>query len=166
MAAYVTATAPFGHAVAIQKSSTAPIVTKARHPFTSAGSQSGNDEPHVTTGRLPSFEIPDEQPEPMERHGKAGEDTRRLIREEPQRGRSRREGREQACRRPQGAAHAAWAAIQQLAHDIEPETSCRRAVSLASRAARPRRVKRLLRERGRVLEDLRHERAPVLDTLH
>ena len=42
----------------------------------------------------------------MERRRKAGEDPRGLIREEPQRRRSGREGRERACRRHEQAAHA------------------------------------------------------------
>jgi hypothetical protein len=41
MAVKVIARAPFGHSVAIQKTSTAPMVTNARPQLTSAGSQSG-----------------------------------------------------------------------------------------------------------------------------
>ncbi len=40
MAVNVMAKAPFGHAVTIQKSSTAPIITKARPALTKAGHQS------------------------------------------------------------------------------------------------------------------------------
>ena len=41
IAAKAMAEAPFGHAVTIQKSSTAPIVTNARPALTREGSQSG-----------------------------------------------------------------------------------------------------------------------------
>src|SRR5712671_6594429 len=41
IAAKTMAWAPFGHAVTTQNSSTAPIVTNARNPFTRAGSKSG-----------------------------------------------------------------------------------------------------------------------------
>src|SRR5580693_1412318 len=41
IAAKTKAWAPLGHAVAIQKSSTAPTVTKMRAAFTNAGSRSG-----------------------------------------------------------------------------------------------------------------------------
>ena len=51
------ACAPFGHAVTIQKSSTAPITTKARPALTRAGSQSGTRSrtlPRRGTGRAGS----------------------------------------------------------------------------------------------------------------
>jgi hypothetical protein len=41
IAANMMALAPFGHSVTIQKSSAAPITTKARPALTSEGSQSG-----------------------------------------------------------------------------------------------------------------------------
>ena len=89
-AAKTMAEAPLGHAVAIQKSSTAPIVMNARPALTKEGNQSGTWS-QATTARRSVIRIGDEQREPVERLRHAGQHLGGLIGEQPQRWRAGRQ---------------------------------------------------------------------------
>ncbi len=87
---------PFGQAVATQKSSTAPIVTNARAPLTTAGSQSAT--PGATSrypAGVPAWGI-DEQRQSVEHARYAIQNFGRFIGEQPLRWRIGRQGEQRS----------------------------------------------------------------------
>ena len=103
IAAKVMASAPSGHAVTIQKSSAAPITTNARPALTRGRQPIGYAETATDRAAINRpRRIGNEQCQPVERVRNAGQHFRRLIGEQPQRRRSRRQGDQPPHRRVTG----------------------------------------------------------------
>ena len=99
-AVQVIAKAPLGHTVMIQKSSAAPMTTKARPALTREREPIGHAKPDATASRHRSSRIGDEQSQPVQRARNGGQHLGRLLCEQPQGRRSCRQRDQPPHRRP------------------------------------------------------------------